>query len=363
MPVGWLPPRIGCRRGSFAAATRWRGSSIRLATRGGWSLIRNWMVSMDWPGRMLWGVPLLFAGSLSAMVFMYTDDPDFNTTPPQGYYADSGWQWQGEWGKGAGTIVSPNQVLTAKHFPAAAYFVHDNKVYPVLGQIDDPHSDLRLATVDTSANGVFDSYAPLFAGDDEVGREVVVFGRGDIRGPPVLIDAALRGWHYQPDAGRRRLRWGTNRIIALAPYGERDNLLLTARFDAGSNPTECHLANWDSGGGIFLRDGGQWKLAGVNYAVDTAFSSVTGDTGEFSAALFDMRGLRQGDIFVPDGGSHVASSFYATRVAARLDWLQANLYRPLPPERGRRAAKLAVAVMMPLAILAGLLWRLRRPRR
>ncbi len=320
------------------------------------------MVSMNGPDRFVWGWALLFGGHLSAMVFMFSDDPDFNTSPPQGYYADSGWQWQGEWGKGAGTIVSPNQVLTAKHFAAAAFFVHENKVYPVLGQIDDPHSDLRLVTVDSSAHGDFASYAPLYGGGQEVGQEVVVFGRGDIRGAPVLIDDALRGWQYQSDSGRR-LRWGTNRIIALAPYGERENLLLTARFDAGSNPTECHLANWDSGGGIFLRDDGQWKLAGVNYAVDAAFNSVTGDAGEFSAALFDMRGLRQGEALIPEGESHVASAFYATRVAARLDWLQANLYRPPPaPQPGRRAAKLAL-VALPLALLAGLLGWLRRPGR
>lgn len=295
---------------------------------------------------------LLLSWPCLAMVFHSTDDPDFNTTSPEGYYADSGWQWQGLWGNGTATIVSRSQILTARHFAPAEAFVHDGKVYRVLGYIDDHASDLRLVALDMSEHGYFRSWAPLYTGGSELGREVVVHGRGYGRGPEVVVDGRLRGWLYQP-RGDRRLRWGTNNIAGYADGEFVKDGLLRASFDLAGMPTQCHLAQWDSGGGVFIRDRGIWRLAGVNFSVDSRFATVTGDTGSFDAALFDVRGLVQGGYPVPDSFGHIPSSFYATRVSRRLAWLLPNLDRPVPRQNpqmtetlaGRRVAELAVLLL------------------
>lgn len=283
------------------------------------------------------------------MIFYSTSDPDFNTEPPAGYYAESGWQWQGEWGRGTATIVSPNQVLTAKHMRAAEAFVHQGKVYPVLGYVDDPRSDLRLATVDVAEHGPFESWALPYAGSAERGREVVVHGRGYGRGEEVVVDDRLRGWRSLPQAAGR-LRWGTNQVVTYVDSHGLEDALIKARFDLSTGATECHLAEWDSGGGVFIRDSGEWRLAAVNYAVDSRFGKVTENAGAFTAALFDARGLVQGGEIIPFGTGHVASAFYATRISRRLEWLLPNLNRrsgqPSQVERTQRqATRSALAVM------------------
>ncbi|MDT8389979.1 MAG: hypothetical protein RRC34_05660 [Lentisphaeria bacterium] len=258
------------------------------------------------------------------MIFFSTDDPSFNTVPPDGYYAGSGWQWQGRYGYGTGTVVSPDQVLTAKHFAETDQFVIHGKAYAVLKTEDDPHSDLRLLTLDVSAPGPFSSWAPLYTGSSEKGKEVVVHGRGRGRGEEVIVDDRLRGWLYA-DTVSGLLQWGTNEVVEYAPYGNVENALLRAEFDLALAPTECHLADWDSGGGVFLKVDGEWKLAGVNYAVDSRFATVTGNSATFQAALFDIRGMSKNGRVMPSAPGQIASSFYATRVSRRLEWLSPRL--------------------------------------
>ena len=83
----------------------------------------------------------------------------------------------------------------------------------------------------------------------------------------------------------------------------------------------------DSGGAVFLQDGGVWKLAGINYAVDGPFYTDATGNGSFFGALFDAR-----DFYVSDGGNPptytlitganaVPTGFYSTRVSSKLDWL------------------------------------------
>lgn len=78
------------------------------------------------------------------MIFLFTSDPDFNTAPPDGYYANSGWQWQGGYSHGTGTVVSQDQVLTAKHFAGKNAFIIHGKKYAVLKTEDDPHASASL---------------------------------------------------------------------------------------------------------------------------------------------------------------------------------------------------------------------------
>src|SRR5438445_814414 len=59
-----------------------------------------------------------FAGSLSsasAVIFVSTGDPAFNTTAPTGEYAGSGWDLQGTWLTDfLGTPIAPQYFITAK---------------------------------------------------------------------------------------------------------------------------------------------------------------------------------------------------------------------------------------------------------
>lgn len=261
------------------------------------------------------------------MIFYSTGDNSYNSSAPAGDYKDSGWQWQGNWGSGNGTIVSPTQILTVKHYTATT-FTYGGNTYSELSSVTS--GDMKLVTLDTSAHGDFSSWAPLYAGTSEVGSEVVVLGRGKNRGSEVIVDTEAKGWKYGSSGTRH---WGTNVIESVE--GSSGNLLAASFTRVGGTEHEAHLATWDSGGGAFVKHDGLWQLVGVNYSVDAYFNTTPSDTGRYLAALYDMGGLyvgrdSSGWAFVTDKEDDISSHFYMHRVSSYSDWLQANLVLPVP---------------------------------
>ncbi len=268
---------------------------------------------------------LAASANLRGIVFVASDDSEFNTSAPAGELANSGWQWQGNWRGFGGTPIAPNLFLTAQHVGGSAgdAFLFTGQRYPTLAGYTDPQSDLMIWKI----CGEFPTFAPLYAGNAEVGAACVVFGHGLGRGTAVTVadgnNPGLRGWFWGSTDGR--LRWGEN-VIAGIEAGAWAGAQLTAVFNEGGGPNEAMLAGGDSGSGLFIHDAGEWKLAGVNFSVDGPFRQIGSDKS-FSAALFDKRRLLEPGAgsrwtLVPDGGVPVPAAFYATRVSARLDWIR-----------------------------------------
>jgi hypothetical protein len=109
------------------------------------------------------------------------------------------------------------------------------------------------------------------------------------------------------------------------------------------------LTGGDSGGAVFLKDGSDWKLAGINFAVDGSFSLYDTGSNSFNAALFDAGGLyigRDGSQWnlITNTVEDVPTSFYATRISSNLPWI----YTAVPePEEYTLAA---VFLMLGLAV-------------
>jgi hypothetical protein len=294
------------------------------------------------PGR--WWLFLLWFGwaarSALAVILFSTADPEHNTTPPAGALSGSGWELQGLWGPFLGTPIAPHYFITAQHVggsPGDLFFLNGAS-YMALQFFDDPSSDLRIWQVD----GTFSAYAPLYDGASEVGQTFIVHGRGTQRGDSVTVagagPASLRGWRWGTADGR--LRWGQNQVAGiqdgnLAPLGSgstpKIGALLKAFFKSSGGPDEAHLSSGDSGGGMFILDGGVWKLAGINYSVDGPYSLTNAGPG-FDAALFDTGGLytegKSGWVLKPESGQAQPSSFYATRISAHRTWINSVLGQP-----------------------------------
>ena len=224
-----------------------------------------------------------------------------------------------------GNVISIRQFsINGLEYTTAAFF-------------DDPDSDLRIWKV----RGRFAKFAELYPQTDEVGKDLMVFGRGTQRGSEVTIPglpgSAAKGWHWGFPDGLKR--WGQNRVGGLASrsggpvtgdgvsFGEAGDLLKVP-FDADAGPNEAHLSAGDSGGGLFIQDGGTWKLAGINFLVDGLYN--TDDTGPgFQAAIFDEGGLykgREGDwTRIPNSRANIPGAFYATRISVRLNWINTIL--------------------------------------
>jgi len=265
-----------------------------------------------------------------AVIFYDTADSAFNTTAPGGSLSGSGWQWVGSWGDFQGTPVGPRHFLAARHIGGTVgdLFVLNGVSYRTVGFHDDATTDLRLWRIRES----FGSWAPLYRGSIEVGRSVVLFGRGFLRGPEVRVGGVLKGWRYASSDGR--LRWGQNTVTSLSNGGAPWGQVLKAGFDAGGGGNEATLATGDSSGPVFLQDGSTWKLAGVAAYVDAFFNTQSSGTG-FLAALFDARALYAGALEGPwtlvTATQPVPSSFYATRVSVRAAWIDEVLSAAAPP--------------------------------
>ena len=265
-----------------------------------------------------------------AVIFFGTADPAHNReTAPSGAFAGAGWQYQGLFGSFLGTAISPNHFITAAHIPSGpttfvskGYFNGSADVtYTVnttanggTGFWNIPGTDLRIFQI----NQTFGSYAPLYTGNNEIGKDLVVMGRGTLRGADVLLGGNLIGWRQ--GAINDAARWGTNEVASTVSFSGADYLYAT--FDAGAGGDESHLTIGDSGGAVFIQDGGIWKLAGINFSVDGLwdYNNVV-DTNEFSASLFDARGMyvgsdSQGWTLVTNTGSPMPSGFYSTRISS-----------------------------------------------
>ena len=287
-------------------------------------LLQAWALApLDKWGRLAAVIIGLAAGlspKLHAVIFYSTADPNYNTTAPTGLLANSGWQWTGQWGGFQGTPISPHYFITARHVGGAVGepFVLGDVSYTTTAFFDDTESDLRIWQV----SGTFPSWAPIYRATNEVGRRLVVFGRGLTRGAEVRDSATntLHGWKW--GSGDGKMRWGQNAVVAVVNRGAWGSLLYAVFNPAGGNNV-AHLAQGDSSGPVFIHDGIGWKLAGVAAIVDSAFNTT--DAGEgFNAALFDIRGLYVGkgnNWKLISGPSPVLSGFYASRISVHTAWI------------------------------------------
>ena len=270
------------------------------------------------------GILLLGAASVQAIIFKSTGDPTYNTNAPTGSLTNSGWQYEGYWGSFLGTPIAPRYFIAANHVGGSVgdFYTLNGFTYRTVATFKDPNSDLRIWKV---AN-TFPIYAPLYTNSNEVGQHCVMFGRGTQRGIPVVLptETKTNGWKIGTSDGVKR--WGENDVSFIDDGGAGFGDLLKANFDRSAGSNECHLSLGDSSGAMFIKDGSDWKLAGINYAVDGYYSFTGSDTGRFDAAMMDVGGLYVGSdangwTFFTNQVADIPSGFYSTRISADLAWI------------------------------------------
>lgn len=311
---------------------------------------------------------LLCCGAdVSAVVYLGTDDPNHNTSAPDGELAQSGWQYLGRWVNFVGTVIGPHHFITARHVGGVIgqRFHFRGETYATRALYEFGPNDLRIWEVCEPMPG---PYAPLYSAEDEVGKSLVVFGRGGLRGEEVWLDTAEgrehRGWLVgTPDY---RLRWGVNDVTEIVDYAEffesaetGELVFLRAEFDRDGEPDEAHLSSGDSGGAVFIESEEGWALAGVVFGANAAFNDTDEGDG-YLATLFDGGGLyslnqigdpirrpresnigcdnldARGDeeyewLINEDLEEDVANNIFATRVSHYRDWIQDVLAGAVEP--------------------------------
>jgi len=244
-----------------------------------------------------------------------------NTAAPNGALANSGWQWEGQWGAFMGTPISKNYFITAEHIGGTVgnAFLFNGRRYYTTATYDDPQSDLQIYHI----QGRFDTWAPLLTDYSDINKTAVIFGRGTQRGPSVVLNDELKGWEW--GASDNLKSWGTN-LINASSTGETDNhrkvkgARLYWSFDRNGQPQESSISAGDSGGGVFILSSGKWKLAGINFSTQAEFSYPDSDD-VLTGALFDAGGLKVGDDIITDTVADIPALSYATRISPRAGWI------------------------------------------
>ncbi len=284
----------------------------------------------------VWAAGLLGIFGISAAshaVVVYNDGhtPGYQTSAPTGPLASAGWQFSGHVGSFVGTPISPKHFITAKHTGAAlGTFTYNAVSYTGVSIHDDPNSDLRIVRIAQT----FPTWAPLYTGSSEVGKEALVVGRGMNVGAQLNVGPDRAGWLWPSITYGHPRTWGTNIIDGIetfdAPYGET----LAFDFHPSGGATEATLTAGDSGGGLFINDGGTWKLAGVHLSNDFVWSLTDGGT-RFNASVFDGRGLYRYDsspptytYIDPSLPDALGGSSYSTRISARMSWINTVIPEP-----------------------------------
>jgi len=300
-------------------------------------------------GLLAAGFFLIMATQSEAVVLYRT--PTRNTSAPSGTLYNSGWQWEGKWGSFLGTPIAPNYFITAGHVGGGVgqAFTYNWKPYTTSGMWDDPNSDLRIYKV----NGTFPSYAPLYTTPWEVGKQMVVVGRGSQRGSEVRVNNELKGWKWgYSDAIQS---WGENVVSNAVNGGTGSGSLLQFTFTrSGGLYNEGILTAGDSGGGVFIKDGTTWKLAGINKSVESWLSATGGWGSGFNASAFDAGGLYYGGDghwrLVPNGAADVQASSYATRISSNMTWIRSVLGNTIATRTLSTSASSAAFVPEPSSI-------------
>lgn len=261
--------------------------------------------------------------ALDARAVMLYRTSTRNTWAPTGVHANSGWQWEGKWGSFVGTPIAPNYFITAGHVGGSIgqSLTLGGKSYKTTAMYDDPATDLRIWKVSTP----FSSYAKIYTGTSELNKEMVTYGRGTQRGSSVVKNGVSKGWRFGTQDGV--MSWGTNIPTSLQYFGTDKGYLLKFPFNrVGGLWSESTLSMGDSGGGVFVKDGTTWKLAGINYLIDGPFSLTGGTDAGFQAGIFDKGGLFTGSpgkwSYTLDTSSDIPGNWYATRVSVRASWIK-----------------------------------------
>lgn len=201
------------------------------------------------------------------------------------------WQWTGYWQGGAGVAVGPHHVLTVKHlagYNGDPFTTSDGRKLVSMNQVPDMQTDLVVLVL----LGAFETWAPLRPDYrlPEGDVQALLTGAGCACGDPIINSReGLRPWLAGWKWGKRgQMRWGLNRVL------DNGNLVMTP-FET------CGGATGDSGGGLFVKDGDVWQLAGVLIGV----SGNGAEEGSFYA-----------DAQHPQG-----TATLAVKVAPRVNWI------------------------------------------
>ena len=225
-------------------------------------------------------------------VVISSGDGSGNTSAPGD---DPGWANVGTRGGATAVYLGNRYVITANHVGAGSVVLGGTTYSMEPGtedRIQNPgglglstNTDLLMFRLNVDP-GL--PYLPIANASPTIGTDLVMVGRGRNRGAFTMWDIDTGPdpdvWSTTLDGGLadvtgwtavdpKTKRWGENEVenfatVDLGPvHGEV--LSLYTKFDEVGLTHEAQGTNGDSGGAVFFKEGGIWKLGGIMNAVGT----------------------------------------------------------------------------------------------
>ena len=270
------------------------------------------MASLAFLASPTWGLILHPAGEPDAS---WTERPPDNVV--------------GRWSYNASfVVIAPNWIITTQHQNTSPDTVEINGA-PYSCHYDSQwtggpngNSDIRLIrlTTPTGENADLPHYAPPYQGTDEsTAAETVIGGYG--RGRESILSKRGTVYGYTWGTGENyhnlELRWGTNRVDSVGTISNSyTSDVLIGDFDQlgqdESTTYEGVAAEYDSGGGWFIKQGATWYVAGLTRGIE-AHGTPWPANGE-SWFRYNL----QPSTYDPDYMDAVRVSSYANWVSERM---------------------------------------------
>ncbi len=236
----------------------------------------------------------------------------------------------GRWWYAASCVaVSSNCVITTQHQTGSVPWVEiGGKKYTIAQIWNHNTADLRVAKL-YGAN--LANFVDIYEYSNEVGKNIVIGGYGDGRGALLQNGGVTYGYQWDGSSNTTR-RFGTNKINRTKnndTIGDLTSNIVIADFDGlgegQSTLYEGIVADHDSGGGWFIKDGSIWKVAGLCRAVGIHYEQ--GHEGDLNYMLNEswFRDRDDPTVLDPDYLDAVRLSSYAT-------WIYQTIPDRLPGE-------------------------------
>lgn len=227
---------------------------------------------------------LLLAFTLPATAVMIAGpDGTINTNAPVG---DQGWSYVGRISNkpSSVTYIGRSWFITAHHikvldnptavlFDGQSFSIDDTSWTRLTNTVDGSDADLQLFRVTMPipyTNLTVVSSTPI------PDTPVTMVGNGLNRGAPKTVGPLTKGYFWGSGTTKR---WGTNTVFQTTTstdIGYGSTTSFTTDWD--NTPGEAHAVTYDSGGGVFVNNGGSWELAGIMIATE----SLTDGGGTYS---------------------------------------------------------------------------------
>jgi hypothetical protein len=203
-------------------------------------------------------------------ICLFGGDHAANQSPPPN---GAPWRYVARVGApdGSGVYLGKRFIITANHVQAIDDILLDGVTYTRDSSFPPRRiggDDIKLIRITTQPN--LPTLPLMGAADNDLVKRCTMIGWGLGTGTPV----ANQGWNWNDV---RVKRWGLNDTLGAPGTVDGFERLMTA-FNFGSPNNEASVANTDSGGGLFIKVAGVWKLAGVAADADSNGAFYDHDT-------------------------------------------------------------------------------------